>query len=241
MAFALPPTLSEVRRAVAIRLNRGAQAEQSPVYRDKLTQYVLQAVSELWSRYPWIISKVRFPVALIDGQSTYDWPDNMEVGRLERLIIVDKDGGESILDPDIRPYERANLTSGDNPSSLPLRYEIINQEIVMYPPPLAETYPTMLVEGFMTPAEPVNNDDRIPMNKEALLQWATAVGKADERKSDAVMSMANAVQFIDRLRTMQSDGSSIRIGGGFSQKFAYNSPRRTPQANARANYWLYED
>jgi hypothetical protein len=242
MAFVLPPTLAEVRAAVATRLSFGKQAARSPAMKDLLDEFIRRATREVVLEAHWVELRVRYENDFIDGQDTYDFPDNMEVGRLERLIVVSKDGDEYEMMPDIHPVERARLTSGTEPKDMPVRYEIVNQEIKVVPPPDAEQYPTLAIEGYTRPADPQNNDDRIPVDKEALIQWATALGKAHFQKTTEELTLRPVKDFLKRVRATQTDGSSVQIGGHFSRKFRYAQNRRLTREGGMAgrgnNYWL---
>jgi hypothetical protein len=235
MAHTLPPTLSEVREAVAIRLSFGAIAARAPTMRELLDEFIRRAASELLLEANWVELRVRITTDLIDEQGTYDFPDNMDPGRVERLVVVSTTGDEYELQADIQPCERAQFTQGGK--DMPLRYEFVNEQIVLVPVPDAAVYPTMLIEGYMKPAAPKHNDDRIPVDKELLVQWATAIGKAHYGKPDAGVSMATAREFLRRVRSVQTDSSSVQIGGHFSRKFPYTRPRRTG-AGWGNNYWL---
>jgi hypothetical protein len=241
MAFTLPPTLMEVRAAVATRLNYGKQAARSPAMKDLLDEFIRRATREVLLEAHWVELRIRFATELIDGQDTYDFPDNMEPGRIERLIVVSKDGDEYEMQPDIQPCERAALTRRGDPAfkDLPVRYEIVNQEIKMVPPPDAERFPTLLIEGYLRPADPQQNDDRIPVDKEALVQWATALGKAHFERANELGVLQPVKEFLRRVRAVQSDSSTIQIGGHFSRKFPYRQQRATGGGSRfGANYWL---
>lgn len=242
MAFVLPPTLAEVRASVATRLKYGKQAARSPAMKDLLDEFIRRATREVVLEAHWTELRIRYEADFIDGVDTYDFPDNMEPGRLERLIVVSVNGDEYEMMPDIHPVERARLNSGDDPKDMPVRYEIVNQEIKVVPPPDAEQYPTLAIEGYTRPPDPQNNDDRIPVDKEALIQWATALGKADFNKVSEELTLRPVIAYLKRVRAVQTDGSSIQIGGHFSRKFRYAQNRRVTreagQAGPGSNYWL---
>lgn len=263
MAFAQPPTLASIRRSVAIRLRMGAVAEQSPVLRDTVDEWIRRAVSELRLEAHWVEHRIRQRLDLLDGIAYYDWPDNMDPGRLEELIVVSKNGDEFPLKRGMHPEERTAFlrrygkvfheentpdTEGQyqtEPSSdtatqykaMPLRYEIINEQVCLLPLPDSDEYPYLLIEGYMRPLAPRHNHDEIPLDEEAVIQRATVIGKYDRNHPDADRAKVMHDQYVARLRPMQSEGESIRIGGHFSSKFRYNRGRRTPDTS-HPNYWL---
>ena len=268
MAFVQSPKLASVRQSIAVRLNFGAQAAQSDSMRSLLDEFIRRATRELLLEAHWVELRIRHRLDLIHGNAWYDWPDNMDPGRLERLIVVSTSGDEFRLSAGIHPEERAaalagrrenfhrdetpdaegkyaepdpvsNLNAGDPGRewlSMPLRYEIVNQQLCILPLPDTEVYPYMLIEGYSRPPAPRHNDDLIPLDEEALIQKATVIGKLHFSHKDAGAAAAYMAEYIKRLRPMQSEGETIRIGGHFSRKFPYNQRRgRYP---AGENYWL---
>ncbi len=261
MAFLAPPTLAEVRRSVAVRLKMGAQAEQSPLLRDTIDEYIRRAARELLLEAHWVELRNIYKLPLINGNAWYDWPDNMDPGRLERIMVVAVNGGEYRLQSGIHPEERAaagpsdgnwqagefpdaegvftasGIAAADLPLAMPLRYEIVNQQLCVLPLPDSARYPHLLIEGFMRPVAPEHNDDPIPLDREAIIQKATVIGKFDFNKPDAAAAKVLFDEYIRRLRPTQSEGESIRIGGPFSRKFPYARPRNAG-VDPNSNYWL---
>lgn len=213
MAFPLPPTLNEIRQATAVRLNFGPQAQQGDAMRDLLTEFVQRASRELYVYARWVELRVRYDISLVNAQSAYDWPDNMDPSRLERLMVLDNDGYEFELAADIRPSERSEYTDGDNPEDLPLRYEIVNKELRIYPPPDTTEYPTLRIEGFERPTLPRNNNDRIPMDREALIQRATLIGKLHFGHEDAGRAEAMHKDYLERIKPVQAAAATLQVGG----------------------------
>lgn len=226
MAFRLPPRLAEVREAVSIRIRYGKQGTRSPQLRDTIDEHIRSAVAEIMREAAWAELRVRGEIALVDGESEYDFPDNMDPGRLERLIVVSQSGREYQLQADIQSHEREDFTRGDDPRSLPLRYEIVNEAIQILPAPNADEYVTLVFEGYTMPPEPRHNDDRIPLDKEIVIRWATALMKMDLGKADGQVTMLAARNYLNTLRPTQTQGSQLQIGGHFSRKFLYQQKRR---------------
>jgi len=237
MAFAQPSTLSEIRLEVATLLKMGRQALQSNAFSDIIDAYIRSAVSELRLKAEWVELRVRLSTDLIDGQNTYDFPDNMLPQGLDRVCVVDADGEIYDLTAGLSTSERSLYTSGDDPRSMPVRYEIINKEINIYPAPDTEIYKELVFEGYLDPALPFAATDAIPLDREALIKWAVAKGKMDKGRSDAVASMAEAVEYTKLIRTAQSDFSGFRVGGRYAAR-AGGRQKRQP-LGATPNYWLY--
>lgn len=238
MAFPLPPTLEETRRAVAVRLNYGPQAAASPAMSDLLDEFIRQAAREVLLEAPWVELRQRLGVALQDGVERYEFPDNMEPGRLERVLVLDTEDREYELQAGIRPYERSDLGANPDYTDLPLRYEIMDQDLVILPRPNTERYPMLVIEGYARPPEPHHSDDRVPVDKEALIQKATVIGKLHLGTKDAMVAAQNLRHYLERIRSMQSEGETIRVGGAFSRRFPYQTRRRNVRGGL-GNYWLY--
>lgn len=240
MALPLNPRLVDVRSSVGIRLKYGPDADLSDDQRQVIDEYIRQAFRQLIVDAYWVELRVREEITLENGQSTYDFPDRMDPGRIEQLIVKDSDGGEMPLRAGIRSHEREQFTSGSSPESLPLRYEFVNQTITILPPPDTSKYPTLLIEGYERGVAPYADHDRIPVDEEAIIQMATVIGMKDMGHPDAQLRQADLDEFLKRLRPMQSDGESIQIGGHFSEKFRYKRARRIGdrRRDLGNNYWL---
>lgn len=227
MAFALPLTLAETRRAVAIRLNFGPQADASPDMRVLLDEFVRRAARELLLEASWVELMIEFRVALIVAQHRYDFPDNVDLGRIEFIAALDEQGREYPLEPGLQAFERTEWDARDQVerARLPLKYEVTNEELVIYPAPDAR-YPELLIRGYATPAPPQHNDDRIPVDAEALIQKATAIGKKHFGAPDAQQADMDVAIYLSRLRPTESDNSGFRIGGSFSRRAGYHHRNR---------------
>lgn len=226
MAFALPLSLAEARRSVAVRLNFGPQADASPDMRALLDEFIRRAARELLLEADWVELDVELAFMTTPAQHVYDWPDNMDLGRVEAIFVVDSEGREHTLEAGLRDYERNQWDSkGEvDRAGLPLRYEVVNEELRIYPAP-SDQYPELHFRGYLTPRPPLKNEDRIPVDHEALLQKATAIGKKHFGMPDAMQADMDVALYLNRLRPTESDGSGFRIGGHFSQKFHQTSKR----------------
>jgi hypothetical protein len=236
MAFALPLTLAETRRAVAIRLNFGPQADSSPDMRLLLDEFVRRAARELLLEADWVELMVEFRIPLTVAQHRYDFPDNMDLGRIQFIAVLDDQGREYPLEPRLQSFERTEWDSRGEVerARLPLKYEVTNEELVIYPAPDAR-YPELLVRGYSTPAPPQHNDDRVPVDAEALIQKATAIGKKHFGAPDAQQADLDLAIYLSRLRPTESDAGGFRIGGPFSRRGGYH--RRHSSARRGQDGW----
>lgn len=236
MALVLAPTLAEVRRSVGIRLNFGPQGDTSPDMKNLLDEFIRRAARELILEAQWVELRIRYEVDLIDGQDVYDWPDNMDPGRLERLIVLSVEGHEYELKAGINPAERETMLSANDPRSLPLRYEVVNEDLKILPPPLTERYATLIIEGYTRGIPPTNDMDRIPVDQEALIQKATCIGKKHFGAPDAEIAERDFQSYLLRMRPMQSDNQDFRMGGKRSRQFDRIFQRASGFVGN--NYWL---
>lgn len=234
MAFALPLTLAEARRSVAVRLNFGPQADASLDMRALLDEFVRRAARELLLEADWVELQVELAYETVPAQHLYDWPDNMDLGRIESIFVVDKEGREFPLEPGLRDYERNQWDSKGEVerAGLPLRYEVVNEDLRIYPAP-SDQYPEIHFRGYMTPRPPLKSEDRIPVDHEALIQKATAIGKKHFSMPDAQQADLDVALYLSRVRPTESDHSGFRIGGHFSSKFLPTT-RRTGSARRRS-------
>ena len=227
MAFALPLTLLEARRSVAIRLNFGPQADAAEPMRELLNEFVRRAARELLLEADWVELRVHLAFDTVEAQHAYDFPDNLDLGRVEDIYVTDLNGREYALSAGVRDYERNQWEGQGDPekASLPLRYEVINQDFMVYPAPSTD-YPQLHFRGYLTPRPPKDDGDRIPVDHEALIQKATAIGKKHFGSADARQADMDLALYLNRLRPTESDGSGFRVGGRLSTKFK-PSTRRT--------------
>jgi len=256
MALAIAPRLSAVRRAVAVRCKMGAQAERSPAFRDEMDEWIREAFHEIINEADFLVLKMRAEIDLIHGQHSYDVPDNLNAGDIDNVYVrqkvVSDTGGtqttqEYVLKPGLRAYERSawkmpepdpETGEQEDRTSLPLRYEIVDQNFDIYPAPNTDIYSTLVIEGYRTPPEPTHNDDRLEVDKEAIIRLATAIGKAARRQSDAADTRARYEMYVEKYRANQSEGDTFRVGGRFSRKFPCQQQRSTTGPDySRYPFW----
>jgi hypothetical protein len=234
MPFNPPPTLATVRQAVAIRLNAGGQADADPTFRQLLDELIRRSVAEILREADWAELRERWDVALVNDQSIYDFPADLDPGRIECITIVDTNNAEFELKPGIAFYERDALARMS--PTLPSRYEVANSELVILPAPEVAKYPTMRIEAYTRPAEVFNNSERVPVQREVVVQWAAALGKEHFGHPNWQQAKADAREYAKRLRPAQSDGETLQLGGRFANAGRYRQRRRT--GTLPPNYWL---
>jgi len=241
MALSVSPTLAELRNSVAIRMNMGVQASTSTAMHPVLDEYIRQAFNLLVNDCEWAIMNVKVSVDLIDKNHVYEVPDGMAVGDIEIITVENTNNFEFPLSPGIAYYERNAFridrgADPDNPGQLPLRWEVRDQDLQIYPAPDAALYPKMNIYGKATPREPFADDDRSFIDKEAHITQAVIGLKTlydmDTQKDEMLMARHER-----NVRAKQSDGEIVQIGPTPSARFR-GDDRRLDGAD---NVFFYPD
>jgi len=236
MALSVSPTLAELRNSVAIRMNMGVQASTSEAMHPVLDEYIRQAFNLLVNDCEWAIMNTMIPITLIDKQHIYEVPDGIAPGDIEIITIENTNKFEYPMASGVAYYERNAFRidrgdSDDNPGQLPMRWEVRNQDLVIYPAPDAALYPTMNVYGKAVPREPYRDDDRSFIDKEAHITQAVIGLKTlydmDTQKDEMLMARHER-----NVRAKQSDGEVVQIGPTPSARFAGDDRRSDGADNA---------
>lgn len=224
MALATSPPLLELRQALAIRLNLGKQASTSKRLHPLLDEWLRSSFELLVREANWIVLRVTEDMELVTGQHAYDVPDSIDVGSIEEITVMDEDFMEWRIEPGINVHERNayRVDRGgeykESQASVPLRWEVIDQMLHIYPAP-DDRFLTMKIRGKAIPRAPYSDGDRAYIDKEAHLLQATLLGK-DHFKMPGINSTAATLQrHLTNMRSAQSDGEPVVIGGSKSARF----------------------
>lgn len=228
MALRLGPTLAEARRECAIELNWGAQVSNTTASHPLIDRMLRKAYQRVQHEFPWAILYQSHIEPLITGQTQYEIPDGLRLGKIERLVLLDTDGREWAIQRGLDVAERSAWSRPDISPGIPLRYDLQDGGIVILPAPDATRYPSMRFDGYFTPQPPQMNGDRIPVDGEAVIGLAVAMLKAHVASPDAARAAQDAEVYLQRLRPAETVGASFRLGGPFSRKFCYSGGRYTP-------------
>jgi hypothetical protein len=231
MALPLASTFQDLRRRLAVRLELGKQAETNATVRDLLSEYLRTAFHLLVREADWAILVVRRTMSLTNAEHTYDVPDDIEVGGIHQISVLNTSNHEYPLQPGVSSYERSAYRidrggeTDTDQASLPLRWTVENGNLVIYPAPDTSTYPTLVIYGKARPRTPFENDDRANVDDEALLLGAEVVGKEAMGKSGARNAARMYERHLRNLRAAQSDGELVQIGPTRSRRYATASER----------------
>jgi hypothetical protein len=229
MAFEVSPSLAEIRQSVAIRINMGKQAKTSTALHDLLDEHIRSAYELLVREAWWVILDVSVAVPLDLDNHFYDPPDAVEIGSIHLITVIDTNKREIPLTRGINAAERSafrvdkdgNTTPGVN-SSLPLRWEILDQKLAIYPAPDITQYTDLIVYARAKPRAPYKSGDIVLLDKEALVATATVSLKSHFKIPGMDTDAAKLASHIRNVRAAQSEAEAIQIGPNPSLRFTGN-------------------
>lgn len=238
MAFPIGATLAEVRQEVAIRLGMGGQVDQTTFANPLLDLWIAQALRELEVDSPWVIARSRLGITLQDGVAVYDLPDGYSVGSIEGIEVVDTSDPPVVypVESGVRFYERSAYDSSTQ-KGLPLRWELVDQSIRLLPPPDTAQYPTMYVTGQLTLDEPKNDDDRITLDKLAVVLRAELLGREHFGLEVTPLMLERYASYVTNMRaSVNGTRETFNLGG--NRSVLHNRPKRRFQAkNDNGSLW----
>jgi hypothetical protein len=222
MAFPAPRTLGDVRREVALGCNLGAQPQRTKQYQPVIDRVIRECHGHLSRMTEWDAAGGRSAdIDLIVDQSAYALPDDCPVGNVQAVVAVNTDGSETDMDAGVRPNERDSVL---NSSGQPLRYEVLNGNLVIYPKPDA-SWVTMRVYYRAAPNALTDDEDTITIDFETLVKYAVRKTRASlgmpMLESDQEMK-----DYIDLSIAAQGDGEVFHLGGKRSIKTMHRQNNR---------------
>lgn len=220
--MALPPvaTLVDVRKAVAIRCNFGNQPQRVKQVQPVLDEYIQESHAFLAGLCDWTVGLRFASIPLVDGEQEYDFPDDCLPGNIDQITVVDTNGFEHELQFGMRPQERnsAVITA----KSQPLRIEIFNGVMKLWPPPDVSSWPSMQIRYRATALRPMKDTDTIVVDMETLVKFAAH----KVRKHFGMPELESPQELDEYLKIMvaqQSDGEVFGFIG--MQSFKNRRPK----------------
>jgi hypothetical protein len=177
MALPLPPTLSEVRNAVAIRSTIGMSGAISKTAIPLLNEAINQANARIYQGAVWARKTFEVYEPTVSGTRQYDIPDGANgPGGVLTLEVVNEDGNRYPLVHNSSNYIDANEQAANEPG-MPLFYYYLGDVIVLDKEVEISAYPQLrfVVQG--APVTMVDDGDRAAVDREALVQLATIYAK----------------------------------------------------------------
>jgi hypothetical protein len=211
MALKLLPTLTEIRAEIFLRLGMETQGGQASPDSGLFDSWIRQSNTMLWLEAEWLRARTRFSVPLVVGQSIYDWPDNVDTGKLEMIEYADIDGKVFPLTCGITTQIR-NLWPA-NTTNRPQFYDVHDGIIEILPPPNS-TYPLIWITAELGPAELRGEGDRCNVDPEALYQLATLLGREHFQMGDTGSAEKRLMRYIELARTQQGPPRLHRMASG---------------------------
>ena len=226
MAMPIRPTLRELRESVLLRIGMSPDGGAAARAAAQVDERIREAQEYIHLNLDFTHLWTRRAVPLTVGVTDYDWPDDVEVGDLRRVVAARNDGYEIELASGLNTYERNSAYWNGSTSAAPQDtwnapqlWTIENQIIKIAPAP-DEYWTQLIFEAFIAPTPLVSDEDRCAVNGEALKKLAEALLKTHFGMPGAQEAKQAFNDFIEDLRTKQGDGEGFQLGGRQSARLA---------------------
>lgn len=201
--------------------------------RPVLDEYIREAHNELYNMTEWMAAMKRTTVTLIDDQTAYDFPDDCWPADIVAMTVKNTTGQEFEVHPGMRPNERNAAATA---SGRPLRYEIMDRTMNVYPAADTDSYTTLQLD-YKT-AEPafVEDKETIVVDSRALIALA-AIKVREHFGMPVTKRMTDSCErIIQQAVAEQSDGETFHFGGHKSAKLTdIQSNRIQEGSNSQAS------
>jgi len=238
MALVLQPTLGEVRIATLLRCGLASEGNIPRNIQGIIDEKIRSAQRQLYELYPWLATFVQREITLVDQQAAYDIPDDTEPGKITYVVVSRKaDGLLFEMDRGIRPDEMNYINQGVAKGSQPLRYEFIDQQMLVAPKPDTAYYDKLLLYYYQIPSAFIEDAERAVVEGEALKMLSEILVKEHFGGQETDRLRADLGTYIDRVKMKQGNGDGFQMGG--HQSIATRTQRRNRFAwsGVRANTW----
>ena len=160
---------------------------------------------------------MRRTIDLVAGESSYDFPDDIEPGQIFSPLYVRRVSDQRIfpLRPGINWLER-NAATVATTNSIPRRYTFENQMIVIFPTPDITLYDQLVFDAFTACTDLVSEEDMCSVDSEALIQMAEIMVRPRIGKPDVPGAAAILAKYLDSLTTQSGDNGECLLGGATS-------------------------
>ncbi len=212
MSQPLPPTLSAIRRSVAVRCGLAQATDVNARHRELIDEFIRKAQREIFLRASWARLRRTASIPLVTGQVDYDIPDATYVGGIITLEVVNLSNNNTQLtyddSRDLQAYENAEPTQ-------PQWWRVVNDNLRILPQPNAADFPALYMEYELGLVDPVNDQDRVVCDGEAVVQLAVLSLKAHLGTfGDTSVDKATFLQY---LKDMRSYNNPSRMYGQASR------------------------
>lgn len=226
-------TFGSAVHAVFIRCSMSTSGNQHARYIDLVREFVRSAHTQLYPEAEWTPALKRVEIVLSEGVQTYDWPDDIQPGRINFAAIRDADGSEIQLDFGLRPNERdASRTDGAVRSETPRLLTFVNEDLELWPAPNA-VWTTLVIDGVRSVNSLVDDDTPLIVDGELVVQSATMKFKRHLQLSVTREDVAEHERYLSRVKGMQSTGEGFQLGGHQSTRNWVQKRNRVGDAGSR--------
>lgn len=238
MALALQPTLGEVRAATLQRCGLATEGNVPRNIQGILDEKIRSAQRQLYELFPWLTTYTQNEIALADGESRYDIPDDTEPGKITFVSVRRKqDGWIFTLDRGIRPEELNYVNQTPVKGAMPLRYDFHDNVLVIAPVPDVTYYDALLLAYYQTPPPFVQDAERTVVDGEALKMLAEILVKEHFGGQDTRALREDLGRYVDRVKVKQSSGDGFQMGGHQSLVTRTQRRNRFAWSSIRGNTW----
>ncbi len=243
MVLPLNPTLGQLRNEVLLRCGYSTTGNQAAGVTPVTDSYIAGSEKELFYECEWLKAIKRTSVALIEGETTVDWPDDAAPGEITLVAVVKvaDDGTESRweVQPGARLQERdAGQESTDEDRwGQPGVYELVDDVIYIYPA-ASELFTSLEIDYRLAPSL-IQASDRTAVDGELLVQRAVFKLKEYLALPIGQKEVMDHERYLARLRAANSQRDGIQLGGHKSWKVYPTSKNRLGTSSRDTGFDTY--
>lgn len=230
MTLPLNDTLETARYKVLLRCGMAQQSSHNPNIQPVIDDFIRSAHHQFFNELDWIALKQRGTITLINDQTAYDFPDETNVGLINRIWCVDTDGVPYEIYPEPTAEQRYSVGSD---AARPVFYEVRDGGINFFPATDADTYPTVYFEYVERESSLAQDSDRLQIDSELVVLKATAAARTFLGMPGAKECMDEAAYLLRQIKAKNASGESASIAT-YPRPRLYSS--RYAQQNRQYNY-----
>jgi len=237
MSLALPPTLAEIRLETLASCGLATEGNIPRNIQDVIDTRIRRAHAMLYENSPWLRTLVEREIPVEDNVTDYDVPDDTEPGKIEAVGIrrVD-DGWVFRLEPGIRLGE-TNVLKPRMSLSYPMRYTFINQIMRVEPAPTHPYYDVLMLQYRQVPGPLMQDSERVVVDGIAVKMLAEILVKEHFGGQDTQALRRDLQSYADSIKSDQSDGEGLQMGGHQSAYAQTQARNRFVRAGAGWANW----
>lgn len=244
MSLAPGMKLSEIRFEVLTRCTLNTTGNLGARAQALVDTFARAAQRELYFRCDWTRLRVRQELTLTNGVTTYDFPDNLDPGQIDSVNVIRASDNRAFpLQPGMSQIERNSGAAST--SGRPRLYTYENGAITITPAPDTTLYNGLWLEGVTALPPFVDDDELCVVDSEALIQRTELRVRPRMGMQVTKQMQDDHLAYLADLRSQQSDGAGLMLGGATSFKLTPEGENRItrtrvgwdPGWNPPGNYW----